>query len=328
MKDFVLEVKDLNICFSSGNGNQEIPVVENLSFNVSKGETLGIVGESGSGKSVTSLSIMQLIPPPGKVRGGEILFRNSDLLKMNEDEIQQIRGNSISMIFQEPMTSLNPVYTIGNQLSEVFLVHQKLSRKEARERSLEILKQVKIPLPEKRMKQYPHQLSGGMRQRVMIAMALACMPELLIADEPTTALDVTIQSQILHLIREMKKKMDTSVMLITHNMGIVAEMADNVMVMYCGRALEYADVRTLFKSPKHPYTVGLLNSIPKLNGKGEKLYSIKGTVPVPGEITSGCRFKSRCDDVMDKCHQVEPPSFQVGASKVRCWKYEAKDVAV
>lgn len=327
MDEFVLEVRDLSICFYSG--RKEIPAVENLSFNISKGETLGIVGESGSGKTVTSLSIMQLIPnPPGKITGGEMIFGSLDLLKVDDDIIRQIRGNNISMIFQEPMTSLNPVYTIGEQLSEVFSIHQKLSKKESMKRSVEMLKQVKIPLAEKRMKQYPHELSGGMRQRVMIAMALACMPEILIADEPTTALDVTIQSQILHLIREMKEKMNTAVILITHNMGVVAEMADNVMVMYCGRALEYADVRTLFKEPKHPYTIGLLNSIPRIKGGRRKLYAIKGSVPVPGEVTAGCRFNSRCEDVFEKCRIEEPPFFEVGASKVRCWKYEGKGVTV
>lgn len=327
MDEFVLEVRDLSICFYSG--RKEIPAVENLSFNISKGETLGIVGESGSGKTVTSLSIMQLIPnPPGKITGGEMIFGSLDLLKVDDDIIRQIRGNNISMIFQEPMTSLNPVYTIGEQLSEVFSTHQKLSKKESMKSSLEVLKQVKIPLAEKRMKQYPHELSGGMRQRVMIAMALACMPEILIADEPTTALDVTIQSQILHLIREMKEKMNTAVILITHNMGVVAEMADNVMVMYCGRALEYADVRTLFKEPKHPYTIGLLNSIPRIKGGRRKLYAIKGSVPVPGEVTAGCRFNSRCEDVFEKCRIEEPPFFEVGASKVRCWKYEGKGVTV
>lgn len=327
MKELVLEVRDLNVCFYSG--KKAIPAVENLSFSISKGETLGIVGESGSGKSVTSLAIMRLIPdPPGKITGGEIFFKNTDLLNVADDKIRQIRGNSISMIFQEPMTSLNPVYTIGNQLSEVILLHQKLTKKEAMKRSLEILNQVKIPLAEKRIRQYPHQLSGGMRQRVMIAMALSCMPELMIADEPTTALDVTIQSQILQLIKEMKEKMDTSVILITHNMGVVAEMADNVMVMYCGRALEYADVRTLFKNPRHPYTVGLLNSIPKIEGDRQKLYAIKGSVPIPGQIVEGCRFKTRCEDASARCHTAEPPIFEVGASKVRCWKYEGKGVTV
>lgn len=321
MNDYLLEVKDLTTYFYSD--NQVIPAVENVSFNISQGETLGIVGESGSGKSVTSLSIMRLIPnPPGEIVNGQIKFKGQDLLKISDKEMRKIRGNRISMIFQEPMTSLNPVYTIGNQLSETIMLHQKLSKKDAMLRSLDMLKQVKIPLPEKRLKQYPHQLSGGMRQRVMIAMALLCIPELLIADEPTTALDVTIQAQILHLIKELKQKTDISIMLITHNMGVIAEMADNVLVMYCGRALEYADVRTLFNKPKHPYTIGLLNSIPKIKKSRLKLYTIRGSVPMPGQITDGCRFKTRCDYAMDRCGFEEPPFFKVGRSSVRCWKYE------
>jgi oligopeptide/dipeptide ABC transporter ATP-binding protein len=321
MKHYALEVKNLSTSFHSG--KKEIPAVENLSFNVLKGETLGIVGESGSGKSVTALSIMRLIPnPPGEVIGGEILYKNSDLLKISEEEMRQIRGNDISMIFQEPMTSLNPVYTIGNQLSEALILHKKLSKKEAMEKSNELLKSVRVPLADKRLRQYPHQLSGGMRQRVMIAMALSCEPDILIADEPTTALDVTIQAQILDLIKEMKDKMGTSVILITHNMGVVAEVADKVLVMYCGREVEYSDVRTLFKTPKHPYTIGLLESIPKLNGEKKELHTIRGSVPIPGQITEGCKFKTRCDYVMDRCKIIEPPIFHTGDSKVRCWKYE------
>lgn len=321
MNEVLLDVKNLTTCFYSG--NQAIPAVENLSFSISKSETLGIVGESGSGKSVTSLSIMRLIPnPPGKIVSGQIIFNGRDLLQVSEEEMRTIRGNRISMIFQEPMTSLNPVYTIGNQLSEVFMLHQKLSRQEAMKRSLEMLEKVKIPLAKERLKQYPHQLSGGMRQRVMIAMALACKPELLIADEPTTALDVTTQAQILHLIKELKESTNTSVMLITHNMGLVAEIADKVMVMYCGRVLEYSDVRTLFKNPKHPYTIGLLNSIPKIEGPRTKLFSIKGSVPAPGQIKKGCRFKNRCEYATSKCESEEPPLFKKGESLVRCWEYE------
>lgn len=321
MDKCVLEVKNLHTVFYSG--KKEIPAVEDLSFSILKGETLGIVGESGSGKSVTALSVMRLIPnPPGKIAQGEIFFNDADLLKLSESEIRRIRGNNISMIFQEPMTSLNPVYTIGDQLSETLILHKNLSKKEALSKSLEMLKKVKVLLPEKRLKQYPHQLSGGMRQRVMIAMALACEPAILIADEPTTALDVTIQAQILSLIRELKNKMGTSVMLITHNMGVVAEVADKVMVMYCGRDVECADVRTIFKTPRHPYTIGLINSIPKIDGERTKLHSIRGSVPIPGEIVTGCRFKTRCDDAFDKCMEEEPPVFNVGDTKVRCWKYE------
>lgn len=321
MSEYLLDVKDLTTCFYSD--NKEIPAVENLSFQISKGEILGIVGESGSGKSVTSLSVMRLLPnPPGKIVGGQVLFKGKDLLGISEKEMRDIRGNKISMIFQEPMTALNPVYTIGNQLSETIMRHQKLSKKDAMGKSLEMLKQVKIPLPEKRLNQYPHQLSGGMRQRVMIAMALSCKPELLIADEPTTALDVTIQAQILHLIKELKEKSDTSVMLITHNMGVVAEIADKVLVMYCGRVVEYSDVRTLFKEPKHPYTVGLLNSIPNIEGPKTKLFSIKGSVPMPGQIKRGCKFQTRCDYVTSKCLTDEPPLINTGGSLVRCWEFE------
>lgn len=320
MEDALIKINNLTTHFYSD--NTIIPAVEDLSFEIKPGETLGIVGESGSGKSVTALSIMRLIPnPPGKIVGGEILFKGKDLLKLSEEEMREIRGNKISMIFQEPMTSLNPVYTIGNQLSEAMIEHQKLTKKQAAERSLEMLREVNISLPEKRLKQYPHELSGGMRQRVMIAMALSCMPELLIADEPTTALDVTIQAQILNLIKDMKEKYNTTVMLITHNMGVVSEMADKVIIMYLGRVLEYSDIKTLFKFPKHPYTVGLLKSIPKINEKKSKLYTIRGVVPSPGEITEGCKFKTRCDYVMDICKVKEPPFFTSSNSLVRCWKY-------
>ncbi|HRV33888.1 MAG TPA: ABC transporter ATP-binding protein, partial [Anaerovoracaceae bacterium] len=307
----MLDVKNLYTVFYSG--KKEIPAVEDLSFSVKKGETLGIVGESGSGKSVTALSIMNLIPdPPGKIARGEILLNGTDLLALSREKMRVLRGNQLSMIFQEPMTSLNPVYTIGNQLMESLILHKNFSFKEAAARSVEMLKSVRVPLPEKRMKQYPHQLSGGMRQRVMIAMALSCEPDLLIADEPTTALDVTIQAQILSLIKELKEKMGTSVLLITHNMGVVAEVADQVMVMYCGRDVEYADVRTIFKSPKHPYTAGLIESIPAIRGTRKRLHAIKGSIPMPGEITTGCRFQTRCDEAFEKCFNREPPMFQSG----------------
>ncbi|MFA7195947.1 MAG: ABC transporter ATP-binding protein [Anaerovoracaceae bacterium] len=323
MDTCVLDVKNLYTVFYSG--KKEIPAVEDLSFSVKKGETLGIVGESGSGKSVTALSIMNLIPdPPGKIARGEILLNGTDLLALSREKMRVLRGNQLSMIFQEPMTSLNPVYTIGNQLMESLILHKNFSFKEAAARSVEMLKSVRVPLPEKRMKQYPHQLSGGMRQRVMIAMALSCEPDLLIADEPTTALDVTIQAQILSLIKELKEKMGTSVLLITHNMGVVAEVADQVMVMYCGRDVEYADVRTIFKSPKHPYTAGLIESIPAIRGTRKRLHAIKGSIPMPGEITTGCRFQTRCDEAFEKCFNREPPMFQSGDTKVRCWKYESQ----
>jgi peptide/nickel transport system ATP-binding protein/oligopeptide transport system ATP-binding protein len=316
----ILQVMDLKTVFYSD--GEEIPAVDGISFSLRKGETLGIVGESGSGKSVTSLSIMRLIPsPPGKIVDGSILFKGQDLLKKSDEEMRRIRGNNISMIFQEPMTSLNPVYTIGRQISETIMLHQNLSKKEAMNKAVEMLQLVKIPLPGKRIKQYPHQLSGGMRQRVMIAMALSCRPELLIADEPTTALDVTIQAQILEILKDMRDKTGTAVILITHDLGVVAEIADNVLVMYCGRAVEYSSVRNIFFNPKHPYTIGLLNSIPKIEGPRKKLQTIKGVVPSPNQITKGCRFKTRCDFVRERCMDEEPPLIRVGNSLVRCWRY-------
>ncbi len=321
MDQEILKVNNLKTYFFTE--DEEIPAVDGVSFSISKGETLGIVGESGSGKSVTALSIMRLLPvPPAKIVDGQILFRDEDLLKKSEDEMRNIRGNRISMIFQEPMTSLNPVFTIGRQISETLILHQGMNNKEAIEKSIEMLKLVKIPLPEKRVKEYPHQLSGGMRQRVMIAMALACRPEILIADEPTTALDVTIQAQILELIKELQEQLGTAVMMITHDLGVIAEVSDNVMVMYCGRALEYSDVETLFNNPKHPYTIGLLKSVPKLKGRREKLHAIKGIVPMPNEITSGCRFKTRCEQKTLICENKEPPFIKLGKSLVRCWKYQ------
>lgn len=320
MGEEILQVMDLKTVFYSD--GEEIPAVDGISFSLRKGETLGIVGESGSGKSVTSLSIMRLIPsPPGKIVDGSILFKGQDLLKKSDEEMRRIRGNNISMIFQEPMTSLNPVYTIGRQISETIMLHQNLSKKEAMNKAVEMLQLVKIPLPGKRIKQYPHQLSGGMRQRVMIAMALSCRPELLIADEPTTALDVTIQAQILEILKDMRDKTGTAVILITHDLGVVAEIADNVLVMYCGRAVEYSSVRNIFFNPKHPYTIGLLNSIPKIEGPRKKLQTIKGVVPSPNQITKGCRFKTRCDFVRERCMDEEPPLIRVGNSLVRCWRY-------
>lgn len=321
MEENILTVDNLTTGFESG-GNVN-PAVDGLSFTLKRGETLVIVGESGSGKSVTALSIMGLIPsPPGVILNGEINYRGTDLLALNKTQLADIRGNKISMIFQEPMTSLNPVYTIGNQLKEGLIRHLHLSDEEASAKALDMLKKVKIPLPEKRMKQYPHHLSGGMRQRVMIAMALSTEPDILIADEPTTALDVTIQAQILNLMKDLKDNMGTSVIFITHDMGVVAEIADKVLVMYSGRAMEYSDVFSLFAKPLHPYTEGLLKSIPKIDGNNsEHLYSIRGQVPAPGEITVGCKFKTRCDDVMDICMEKEPPLFDINGNLVRCWKY-------
>ncbi|MGM0651679.1 MAG: ABC transporter ATP-binding protein [Bacillota bacterium] len=320
MSEILLEVNDLKTYFYTE--KKVIPAVDGVSFTVPRGETLGIVGESGSGKSVTALSIMRLIPnPPGKIVGGNIVFKGEDLLIKKEEEIRKIRGNSISMIFQEPMTSLNPVYTIGHQISEAIILHQKLSRSEARKKTLEMLNLVKMPLPEKRINQYPHQLSGGMNQRVMIALALSCLPELLIADEPTTALDVTIQAQILEILKELKRKLGMSMILISHDLGVIAEMASQVVIMYCGKVVESSSVRSIFKYPMHPYTKALLKSIPQAKGPKRKLYSIKGMVPTLDKDIVGCRFKERCDDAVEICWKDEPILKEVSGNMVSCWKY-------
>lgn len=320
MVENILEVKDLRTSFFTESG--EVKAVDGVSFSVPAGKTLGIVGESGSGKSITSLSILRLIQSPGKIVGGEILFDGKDLLKLSEKEMRKIRGNEISMIFQEPMTSLNPVFTIGDQISEVYRIHQNLSKKEAREKSIEMLKLVGIPSPEKRIDQYPHELSGGMRQRVMIAMALACNPKLLIADEPTTALDVTIQAQILALIKELQQKLHMSVIFITHDLGVVAETCDYVAVMYCGKVVEYADVKTLFKNPQHPYTVGLLNSLPRHDIDQDELIAIKGNVPSPFEMPAGCAFAPRCPHASAICNTKEPKLVpHLENNQIRCWIY-------
>lgn len=316
----ILEVKDLHTSFFAE--QEEIPAVEGVSFTIAKGEKLGIVGESGSGKSVTSLSIMGLIPePPGKITKGKIIFKGEDLLAKTEDEMRKLRGSHISMVFQEPMTSLNPVYTVGKQIAEAIILHRQVSKKAAWQKAIEMLKLVDVPLPEKRIKQYPFQFSGGMRQRVMIAMALSCSPELLIADEPTTALDVTIQAQILTVLNNLVKKIGTAVILITHDLGVIAETADRVLVMYCGKVVEYAGVRDIFYQPYHPYTRGLLNSIPKISGPRKKLSTIKGMAPAPNQIKNGCKFKTRCEELLKRCCSEEPPLFTVGESLVRCWQY-------
>lgn len=316
----ILEVNNLQTVFSSDGG--EIRAVDGVSFVVPKGKTIGIVGESGSGKSITSLSILRLLAKNGKVKGGEVLFKGQDLLKLTEKQMRAIRGNQISMIFQEPMTSLNPVYTVGQQISETLIIHKKISKQEAMKQSVEMLKLVGIPSPEKRVKQYPHELSGGMRQRVMIAMALACDPEILIADEPTTALDVTIQAQILELIRDLQDRLGMSVIMITHDLGVVAETCDYVAVMYAGQVVEYSDVRTLFKNPKHPYTLGLLNSLPRHDVDQEKLIPIKGMVPSPHEMPIGCRFAPRCPVATEICHNKPPMLEEKGNNEqIRCWLY-------
>lgn len=315
----LLEVKNLKTQFKLKKGI--VNAVNNIDFSIDKGEILAIVGESGSGKSVTSLSIMGLVQDPGKVVDGEILFKGKDLRKRSDKEIQSIRGNEISMIFQEPMTSLNPVYKIKNQLMESIMTHMNLSKKEALERAIKMLDLVGIPSPEKRINDYPHQMSGGMRQRVMIAMALSCHPELLIADEPTTALDVTIQAQILELIQSLREKLNMAVLLITHDLGVVAETTDRVIVMYCGRIVEEATADELFRHPKHPYTVGLLESIPKIDEDRDRLYMIKGMVPNPLDMPKGCPFSDRCEKCMDKCRQAVPALTNVNGSKVRCFLY-------
>ena len=314
----LLEVKNLETEFRVKRG--QVKAVSGVSFEVEKGEILAVVGESGSGKSVTSLSIMGLIRDPGKIVGGQILFNGEDLLKKNTREMEQIRGDKISMIFQEPMTSLNPVYRIKDQIMENILTHEKVSKEEALKRSIEMLDLVSIPAPERRAYDYPHQMSGGMRQRVMIAMALSCHPELLIADEPTTALDVTIQAQILDLINRLRKKLGMAVLLITHDLGVVAETADRVVVMYCGRVVEQAKVLDLFTDPKHPYTRGLLDSIPKLDEDRKRLYMIKGIVPDPTHLPKGCAFADRCDHCMEKCREHMPALVDLGnGRKVRCF---------
>ena len=319
-KDNVLEVRNLQTSFSTDQG--EVRAVDGVSFDVPKGKTIGIVGESGSGKSITSLSILRLLAANGKIKGGEIRFKGEDLVKVSEDRMRKLRGNEISMIFQEPMTSLNPVYTVGQQISESLIHHQGMNKKQAMVRSVELLKLVGIPSPEKRVKAYPFELSGGMRQRVMIAMSLACDPEILIADEPTTALDVTIQAQILELIKELQDRLGMSVIFITHDLGVVAETCDYVAVMYAGQVVEYSDIRTLFKMPKHPYSIGLLNSLPRHDIDQEKLVPIKGNVPSPHEMPTGCRFAPRCPAATDLCRAKMPELMTDGeGNQIRCWIY-------
>ncbi len=316
----ILEVRNLKTSFKTEAG--EVRAVDGVSFDVLKGKTIGIVGESGSGKSITALTILRLLSKNGFIKGGEILFKGKDLTKQTEKEMRTIRGNQISMIFQEPMTSLNPVFTVGQQISETIMIHKKVGKKEAMKLSVDMLKLVGIPSPEKRVKQYPFELSGGMRQRVMIAMALACDPEILIADEPTTALDVTIQAQILELIRDLQNRLGMSVIMITHDLGVVAETCDYVAVMYAGQVVEYADVRTLFKNPKHPYTLGLLNSLPRHDIDQEKLIPIKGMVPSPFDMPAGCRFAPRCPIATELCHGKMPElETKEANSQIRCWFY-------
>ena len=322
--DIILEVKDLCVEFRTAEGT--VQAVDHLSYVLHKGEKLGIVGESGSGKSVSSLGMMQLIPnPPGQITGGEILYLERDLVKTSERDMQKIRGNEISMIFQEPMTSLNPVMKIGDQITECILMHNNISKQEAWDKAVEMLKLTGVPRVERMMKEYPFQLSGGQRQRVMIAMALVCKPKILIADEPTTALDVTIQAQILDLMENLKQKTGTSILFITHDLGVVAEVCDDVVVMYSGRVVEKGDVRSIFASPSHPYTKGLLASIPKLGECAEELESIPGNVPNPKYMPQGCKFAPRCSCAFDKCREEEPGFYDVGEGHMsRCWLCEKK----
>ncbi len=323
MPEPLLKVENLKVSFKIK--KQKTAAVEDVNFSLDEGKIIGIVGESGCGKSVTATSILRLMPPSlcEIDENSKILFQGKDLSKASNAEMRDVRGNKISMIFQEPMTSLNPVYTIGYQMVEMLQTHQKISKHDAMQKSIEMLEKVGIPSPEQRIKEYPHQLSGGMRQRVMIAMALSCNPKLLIADEPTTALDVTIQAQILRLMRQLTHDFNTSVILITHDMGVVAEMADHVMVMYAGKDVEYGTLEQIFDHPLHPYTNGLLRSIPRINQrKDERLYTIDGTVPTLDEMPKGCRFCTRCKEATQWCWEQDPGMHTLAdGHKVRCWKY-------
>ena len=315
----LLEVEDLVTEFRTERG--VVRAVDGVSFGIPRGKTLGIVGESGCGKSVTALSIMRLVPaPPGQVSGTAIRYGGQDLLALSESQMRRIRGNQISMIFQEPMTSLNPVYTVGEQVAEAVRLHQGKSRREAMDSAVEMFRLVGIPAPEERVRNHPHQMSGGMRQRVMIAMALACRPDLLIADEPTTALDVTIQAQILELLRRLQREIEMSILLITHDLGVVAETCDEVAVMYAGRVVEQATTAALFAQPRHHYTAGLLRSIPAYGarGPGQRLQEIPGMVPSLHELPPGCAFQDRCPAVVDRCREQAPALQRIGAGQVRC----------
>lgn len=321
--DIILEVNNIRTSFFTD--GFEIKAVDGVSFELPKGKTLGIVGESGSGKSITALSILRLIDKTGKITDGEILFNGRDLTKLSEKEIRSIRGNDISMIFQEPMTSLNPVYTIGKQIYEALKVHQGLNKEKGKQRTIELLQLVGIPSPAQRIKQYPHELSGGMRQRIMIAMALACNPKLLIADEPTTALDVTIQAQILELINGLQEELGMSVIMITHDLGVIAETCDYVAVMYGGQVVEFQEVINLFKNPKHPYTIGLLNSMPRHDIDVDELEPIRGNVPSIRNMPKGCRFAPRCPFATKLCVAELPALEQTeDGSEIRCWIYSEK----
>lgn len=323
MSQELLKVDNLVTTFRTADGL--LSAVRGVSFSVDKGEALCIVGESGCGKSITSLSIMGLLPSNGNIAEGSITFEGHELTKLSKEELRKLRGNRMSMIFQEPMTALNPTFTVGFQLREPLMVHQSISKYEATLKGIELLKQVGIPYPEKRIDQYPHELSGGMRQRVMIAMALACSPSLLIADEPTTALDVTIQAQILDLLYDLKEEYGMGLVMVTHDMGVVAEVADRVMVMYAGEKIEEGDVESIFSNPQHPYTRGLLQSVPNVDDKEHELKPIPGTLPNLNETIKGCRFHSRCEFAIEKCKLHSPEEFTVkDGHTVRCWLQEVE----
>ncbi len=315
----LLDVDDLSVTFAGDEG--AVRAVEHVSFSLERGKTLGVVGESGCGKSVTALAIMGLLPPKGVRRQGRVTFDGRDLAGLGRSELGALRGARLAMIFQEPMTSLNPAFTVGEQIMEAIRRHKNVTKDEARTHAIEMLRRVRIPAPERRFKDYPHKLSGGMRQRVMIAMALACDPELLIADEPTTALDVTIQAQVLDLMRKLRAETGAAIMLITHDLGVVAEMADRVIVMYAGQIVEEAPVAAVFARPEHPYTVGLLGSIPRLDKKRGRLPAIEGTVPSPLAMPPGCRFAPRCPFADTRCEAEAPPLRAIAADHAaRCWK--------
>ena len=324
MSETILKVEDLKTSFMTSSG--EVQAVRGVSFEVHKGEILGIVGESGSGKSVTSMSILRLLADTARIKNGKIEFEGTDLTKVSDKQMREIRGQKIAMVFQDPMSSLNPLIPVGKQVAEMIHVHHpEMKRDELQAATLELFREVRIPEAEKRLKSYPHEFSGGMRQRVMIAMALACNPKIIIADEPTTALDVTIQAQILDLMENLKQKTGTSILFITHDLGVVAEVCDDVVVMYSGRVVEKGDVRSIFASPSHPYTKGLLASIPKLGECAEELESIPGNVPNPKYMPQGCKFAPRCSCAFDKCREEEPGFYDVGEGHMsRCWLCEKK----
>lgn len=321
--DKLLEVNNLSVAF--GSEKNKIKVIDDLSFFMCKGETLGVVGESGSGKSVTSLAIMDLLAANNTTVTGSIMLEGLDLTKLSDKEMQSIRGNKIAMIFQEPMTSLNPIQTCGKQIMEPLLLHTKVSKKDAHDKALDLLKLCGIPAPEQRFNEYPHQMSGGMRQRIMIAIALACTPQLLIADEPTTALDVTIQAQILELMKELKNKINMGIMMITHDLGIVVDSCDRVIIMYTGQIVESATVKELFEKPMHPYTKGLINAIPKMDKNCKRLEAIEGMVPDADKMPQGCRFNPRCPHATDRCRNEMPKLIKVDEMRsIRCFLYDEK----